>query len=476
MAPETCGVGGDLFALVHRPGWAVPKGLNASGRSGSNADPSMLRSAGSEIPRDHPLSVTVPGCVDGWAELSAELGALDLAACLAPAIDHATTGFEVSNEQAGAFQATMSMYLGHQAVEEFYPGGRPVTAGHVVRRPRLARTLGDIARDGREGFYRGQAAEDIVEELGGIITHDDLASTHANWITPIAATVSGLSAWTIPPNSQGYLGPASLAVFEMIDPPHDPDDPVWWHLLIESYRAVAWERDDLVADPAHAPLPEELLLDPERLGRAARSVDRGRTGTWPKGMGKASGTAYLCVVDDEGMAVSLIQSNYYGTGSAFGARRSGFLLQNRGGGFSLMPGHPNELLPGKRPLHTLSPTLWTAGTSTRWVLGTRGGAMQPQLVAQMAARAILAGQDLETAQAASRWTVEEFGPFSAPKLQLEPGLGPGITDALASLGHQIESMSGPQPGWGPVSIIEVDGDLRTTQRDPRVDTTSAIVT
>ena len=187
MAPETCGVGGDLFALVHRPGWAVPKGLNASGRSGSNADPSMLRSAGGEIPRDHPLSVTVPGCVDGWAELSAELGVLDLAACLAPAIDHATTGFEVSNEQAGAFQATMSMYLGHQAVEEFYPGGRPVTAGQVVRRPRLARTLDVIASDGRDGFYQGQAAEDIVEELGGIITHDDLASNHADWITPIAA-------------------------------------------------------------------------------------------------------------------------------------------------------------------------------------------------------------------------------------------------------------------------------------------------
>ena len=262
----------------------------------------------------------------------------------------------------------------------------------------------------------------------------------------------------------------------MVEPPHDPDDPAWWHLLIESYRAVAWERDDLVADPAHAPLPDELLLDPERLGRAAKSVDRARTGTWPRAMGKASGTAYLCVVDDEGMAVSLIQSNYYGTGSAFGARRSGFLLQNRGGGFSLMPGHPNELLPGKRPLHTLSPTLWTAGTSTRWVLGTRGGAVQPQLVAQMAARAILAGQDLETAQAAPSWTVEEFGPFSTPRLQLEPGLGPGITEALASLGHQIELMSGPQPGWGPVSIIEVDGDLRATQRDPRVDTTSAIVT
>ncbi len=453
----------------------MPRAINASGRSGSNADPKALREAGGGIPQDHPLCVTVPGCVDGWAELSTELGLLDLAACLAPAIDHASSGFEVSNEQASAFRKTMTMYLDHPAVEEFYPGGQPVTPGQVVRRARLARTLEGIAQGGRDAFYRGQAADDIVEELGGAVTRDDLARPHADWITPIAGLVAGLSAWTIPPNSQGYLAPAALAVFEMLGPPDDPEDPNWWHLLIESFRSVAWERDDLVADPSHAPLPEELLLDPERLQRVAASVDRQRTGTWPREMGRASGTAYLCVVDDEGMAVSLIQSNYYGLGSAFGARSSGFLLQNRGAGFNLMPGHPNELLPGKRPLHTLSPTLWTLGASTRWVLGTRGGALQPQLVAQMAARVVIAGQDIEVAQAAPRWTIEEFGPFSESRLQLEPGLGSDVTETLTSLGHRIELRPGPQAGWGPVSIIEVDGDHRATQRDPRVDTTSTVV-
>jgi gamma-glutamyltranspeptidase/glutathione hydrolase len=476
VAPETCGIGGDLFALVHRPGWDRPLALNSSGRAGSNADPDALRSMGhSDIPRDHPLTVTVPGCVDGWATLSAELGALTLADCLEPAIDHASGGFEVSTEQSHAFRQTADMYASHPAVRELYPEGEPVARGDVVRRPRLATTLRAVAQGGRDAFYRGGPADDIVAELGGIITRDDLASSHADWVSPISCRVAGLASWTIPPNSQGYLGPASLAVFEMLDPPDDPDDPTWWHLLIEAYRSLAWERDDLVADPDHAPLPVDLLLDGDRLARAAATVEREKTGVWPTNMGAESGTAYLCVVDSDGMAVSMIQSNYRGTGSAFGAANSGFLLHDRGGGFTLTPGHPNELLPGKRPLHTLSPTIWTFDTEPRWVLGTRGGSVQPQLVAQVAARSILAGQDLATAQTAPRWTVQEFGPFSQARFEVEPGVPSSTLGDLRGRGHAIEELGAPQPGWGPVSIIEVDGERRDTFADPRVDTTRAVV-
>jgi gamma-glutamyltranspeptidase/glutathione hydrolase len=264
-------------------------------------------------------------------------------------------------------------------------------------------------------------------------------------------------------------------VFEMLDPPADTDDPAWWHLLIEAYRSVAWERDDLVAEPESAPLPAELILDRGRLERAAATVDRTRTGRWPRDMGRASGTAYLCVVDGNGMSVSMIQSNYYGTGSAFGARSSGFLLHNRGAGFTLTPGHPNEILPGKRPLHTLAPTLWTSKGEPRWVIGTRGGSLQPQLVAQVAARAVLAGHDLGAAQAAPRWTIEEFGPYSESRLRAEPGIPPATFDRLTALGHRLEVLDAPQSGWGPVSVIEVDGSHVATARDPRVETTMAVV-
>jgi gamma-glutamyltranspeptidase/glutathione hydrolase len=476
VAPETCGVGGDLFALVHSPGWEQPRALNASGRAGSNADADIFRSIGlSEIARDHPLTVTVPGCVDGWAALSSELGALDLATCLAPAIGLAEEGFEVSTEQAQAFRHTASLYHDHPAVREFYPEGEPVTAGARVHRLPLAATLRGVASEGRDFFYLGDPADDIVDELGGTITKDDLAKHHADWVAPISCWVAGLMAWTIPPNSQGYLGPASLAVFEMADPPTDPDNPDWWHLLIEAFRSVAWERDDLVADPDHAPLPPDLLLDPARLRRAAATIDRQRTGMWPKKMGRESGTAYLCVVDGEGMAVSIIQSNYFGTGSAFGAPRSGFLLHNRGAGFTLTPGHPNEMRPHKRPLHTLSPTIWTEANQPRWVIGTRGGSVQPQLVAQVAARAIIAGQDLETTQSAPRWTITDSGPFSKPLSAMEPGVAKSTLDELRRRGHQIEELQGRQSGWGPVSIIEVDGEVRRAAADPRVETTAALV-
>jgi gamma-glutamyltranspeptidase/glutathione hydrolase len=400
---------------------------------------------------------------------------LTLAECLAPAIEHAVEGFEVSTEQEQAFRIAASMYVEHPAVKEFYPGGNPALRGTLIQRPQLAATLRAIAEGGRDAFYQGLPADDIVAALGGTITLDDLAGPHADWVAPISCQVTGMAAWTLPPNSQGYLGPASLAVFEMLGPPGDPDDPEWWHLLIEAFRSVAWERDDVVADPDHAPLSPDLLLDTARLQRAAATIERARSGRWPRHMGKESGTAYLCVVDGEGMAVSMIQSNFHGTGSAFGAANSGFLLHNRGGGFTLTPGHPNELRSGKRPLHTLSPTIWTSGQEPKWVLGTRGGSVQPQLVAQMAARAILAGQSLEVAQMAPRWTVQEFGPFSESRLQIEPGLPPSTIVDLRRRGHSIEELTSLQPGWGPVSIIEVDGDQRDTHADPRVDTTSAVV-
>ncbi|MGA8040821.1 MAG: gamma-glutamyltransferase [Acidimicrobiia bacterium] len=476
VAPETCGIGGDLFALVHFPGWDEPKALNSSGRAGSHADPGRLRAMGHQtIPRDHPMAVTVPGCVAGMEALSRALGSMSLADCLAPAIEHATDGFEVSAEQARAFTTTADLYRHNPAVTAFYPDGEPVARGARVQRPDLARTLASIAADGSSSFYTGVPARDIVESLGEVITLEDLAAPIAEWVEPISAEVAGLTAWTIPPNSQGYLGPATLAVFEMTDPPDDPESPDWWHLLIEAYRCVAWERDDLVADPSHAPLPPAKLLEHERLQRAAAEIDPNRAGVWPRQMARPNSTAYLCVVDDSGLSVSLIQSNYNGTGSAFGAAHCGFLLQDRARGFTLMPGHPNEMSPGKRPLHTLSPTIWTTGTDTRWVLGTRGGGVQPQLIAQMAARVMMAGQPLDSAQEAPRWTVQEFGPFAPPNLSTEPDVPEPILAGLREKGHEVTVLANRQPGWGPISIIGVDGDGRQTAREPRVETTEAVV-
>lgn len=474
VAPETCGVGGDLFALIHRPGWSQPLALNSSGRSGSNANPRPLQEAGlSELPEDSPMVATVPGCIDGLVEMSRRLGSLSLGDCLEPSIQLATDGFEVSIEQARAFARRAPKIGQNPAVSDFYPNGTAVRPGDTVRRSALATVLKSVAADGRAGFYQGIPGADIIEALEGLITESDLEMTQAEWVDPIGVEVADMTAWTMPPNSQGYLGPATLAVFEMLNPPSDPEDPLWWHLLIEAYRSLAWERSDVVADPDHAPLPPPLLMDKERLERAAASISVDNSGIWPR-MGTPSGTAYLCTTDDSGLAVSIIQSNYRGLGSPFGAAHSGFMLQDRGMGFNLVSGHPNELGPGKRPLHTLSPTIWTEADQPRWVLGTRGGAIQPQLVAQVAARAILGDSSLGDAQTAPRWSVSDFGPFSEPVLSIEPGGSDQALSGLRDRGHDVVQLEAPQPGWGPMSIIEIEGSIRRTAPDPRVATTTAL--
>ncbi|MEX0864567.1 MAG: gamma-glutamyltransferase [Acidimicrobiia bacterium] len=476
VAPETCGLGGDLFALVHRPGWSVPKTLNSSGRAGSNADAAAIRRAGhTEIPGDHPAVVTVPGCVDGLVTLNRELGSRPLGELLQPAIDLATRGFEVSDEQSRAFTRQSDVYRANPAISAFYPGGRPVSPGDHVTRSELAATLTRLAATGdRDDFYLGTPGEDIVAALGGIITMDDLARSQAEWVDPLGVEVFGMTAWTTPPNSQGYLGPASLAVFEILGPPDDPDDPAWWHLIIEAYRSMAWERDDLVADPGALPMPPGLIVERSRLERAAASVTDS-AGRWPEAMGRVSGTAYMCAADSDGMGVSIIQSNYRGTGSRFGAARSGFLLHDRGSGFGLMPGHPNALAPGRRPLHTLSPTLWTRGEDPAWLIGTRGGAIQPQLVAQVAARALGGGADPVAALLAPRWAMAEFGPGSGSVLAVEPGVPVAVLEDLDRRGHLVTVLPEPQHGWGPVSMIGLQGERKVAAADPRLDTATALV-
>jgi gamma-glutamyltranspeptidase/glutathione hydrolase len=433
----------------------------------------VLREAGHQsVPPDHPLTVTIPGCVDGLTALSERLGSLKLAACLEPAITLADEGFPASDEQSRAFSMLSHIYSDNPAVAGLYPGGTPVQAGQTVTRADLAHTLRGIADGGRDAFYGGVAGEDIAEVLSPYVTVEDMSRPQHEWIDPLAVAIGDDTAWTIPPNSAGYLGPATLAVFLRLDPPTDPTDPLWWHLMIEAHRSLAWERNQLVSDPDTVPVPPEDLVSDERLDKAAAGVSRERAGTWPTRPAVPTGTAYMCVTDGNGLSVSIINSNYYGTGSPFGAARSGFLLQDRGRGFSLEPGHPNELAPGKKPAHTLSPTLWTRNDRTSWLVGTRGGDIQPQLVAQLAARAVVAGDDLVAAQTAPRWSMTEYGPGERSAVSLEPGTG--VEKALTELGHHVVTKDSPQPGWGPMSIVDRRTDEVNAAADPRVDTARAL--
>lgn len=472
VAPETCGIGGDLFALIHAPGMVRPAALNASGWAGAGGfEADRLLAEEGEMPLFGPHSVTIPGCVAGWAALAETHGRLPLERLLEPARRLARDGIVVTEELAGALDRRGAAITGG-AADELVPDGRPPSVGERVRRPSLATTLDEIAEHGSGAFYTGRVAEAIAEAVGGLLTVDDIADYRPAWVEPIGLDVAGMTGWTIPPNSQGYLTLAALGVLERLDAADDPATNV--HREVEAYRAFAWERDDVVADPAHAPISPATLLDPDRISARAELVDDRRASTWPGGRLVPGGTAYLCVVDADGLGVSLIQSNFHGLGTTLSA--AGFLLHNRGGGFTLTPEHPNRLGAGKRPLHTLSPTIWTDGDRLRAVLGTRGGHQQPQLLMQMARRLWADGLAPDAAQAAPRWTTNELGPDAPSTVVLERGLAEQVGDGLAARGHDVEVADERMGGWGPISVIAIDDDgLRSAAPDPRVRVSSAAV-
>jgi gamma-glutamyltranspeptidase / glutathione hydrolase len=240
---------------------------------------------------------------------------------------------------------------------------------------------------------------------------EDLASYRPDWVEPARLDVFGRTGWTIAPNSQGYLTLATCGVFERSAPPA-PDSPEWQHLLIEAYRAMVWDRDDVVSDPSTAPYGWRQLLSEERLSQRAAGIHPDRIGRWPAPRPVPGGTSYMCTIGADGQAVSFIQSNFMGIGSGIGAGTSGFFLHNRGAGFGLIPGHPNELTPLRRPLHTLSPSLWTRDGRIEALLGTRGGHQQPQLLAQMATHLFWAGwtRPPPSASRAGRWTSSDPEP------------------------------------------------------------------
>jgi gamma-glutamyltranspeptidase/glutathione hydrolase len=474
VLPTTCGIGGDLFALVHTPGMDRPDVLNASGRAGSGLDAAELRKAGhATVPYHGPESVSVPGSVDGWEALIRRHGRLQLADLLASAIELGTTGFEVSLELSDGLGRLHEALRDQPSATALYPDGAVPDPGATLRRPDLAATLTALADGGRDAFYTGAVAQAIAGATGGLLTTDDLAANHPDWVEPIGLEVFGLQGWTVPPNTQGYLTLAALWLAEALDIPADPSDPRFHHGLIEAYRAVAWERDDLVADPDHAPWPPERLLDPTRLRDRLDGIDPDRAAEWPEPSPAPGGTAYFCAIDTSGMAVSCIQSNYAGIGSRVSAGTTGVFLHNRGAGFNLVPGHPNEAAPGKRPLHTLAPTLWTRGTDAAMILGTRGGHQQPQYLAQMAALVLHAGLDPAAAQAAPRWKIDD--PGAGPSLLVvEPGMPEGVVAGLTARGHTVTPGPARTPGWGPISIVTIDdGGRRSAAADPRVTTATA---
>lgn len=475
VAPHLCGMGGDMLAMVHTAG-ERPSALLGVGRAGSGADPDQLRRQGHvTMPvRLDVRTVTVPRAVDGWLAIHGRLGRLPWAEVLGPAIGVAEDGFPASILLALA----SGLLAGTPAGGALCPDGPP-SVGQRVRRPALAATLRSLATGGYDAFYRGAFGAALVELGGGHFTADDLAGPGAVWATPLCRRVWAHDVWTVPPPSQGYLTLAGAVVAERAGVPADPDDPEWPHLMVETTRAVGHDRPARLHDGAEG----EVLLSEERLAAAVSRIDRARAappdvvagaGGWPRAGGD---TTHLCALDAEGNGVSLTQSNALDFGSHLVAGDTGVHLHNRGLGFSLEPGHPAELGPGRRPPHTLSPALVTRPDgSLSHLVGTMGGDAQPHILVQLLARLLQAGQSPEDAIAAPRLALDSP---SAPPFRLwwgddlcvrvEGNAPTAWGTALAERGHRVVPIGALDPssvGCAQVIALGPDGVARGGA-DPR---------
>jgi gamma-glutamyltranspeptidase/glutathione hydrolase len=449
-APNLCGLGGDLFALVHEGGGA-PHVVNASGRAGSGADPERLRREGHEVMpfRLDPRSVTVPGCVDGWLALHARFGRLPLAQVLAGAAGYAADGFPASPLLVGAAR-TLPAPLPPGA--EAYAGlERP---GQRVRRPATAGALVAIGSEGRDGFYRGAFGEGLIALGQGEFTPADLERPLAEWVEPLHARVWSHDLWTVPPGSQGYLTLASARLAEAAALIGDPDAGTWATALVAAATAAGRRRPDELWEGADG----SALLPP--VGSRPESRD----------------TTYLCAVDEDGMGVSLIQSNAAGFGSHLFEPATGINLHNRGIGFSLEAGHPAEYGPGRKPPHTLSPALVTRADGSLYaVLGTQGGDGQPQILLQILARLLVSAQSPGRAIASRRWVLtgsgQGFDTWTAPEgptVVVEEGAPVAWRPALEAAGHRVQAGAAFDHGFGHAHVIvrQPDGML-SGAADPR---------
>ncbi|MEP7202081.1 MAG: gamma-glutamyltransferase [Ilumatobacteraceae bacterium] len=463
-SPHLCGMGGDLFALVHRDGEVFA--LNSTGRAGAGADAAALRAEGyTEMPFRHDIrSVTMPGCVDGWMALHERFGSVPLSDLLQPAIALAADGFPASPLLIGAGERAdegASANLSDLINQLTRPGAR------VVRRG-AARALTDIAEGGRTAFYEGEFGNGLRALGGGLYSDDDFTTPLPEWVTPLTVRTFGVDLWTIPPNSQGYLMLAAAELAGRLELPVDPNDPRFAHLLIEAATAAGFDRPDVLSDAA---IGEELLLsiaqriDQINTERSSRRWAPGRDGD----------TTYLCAIDGKGMGVSLIQSNAAGFGSALAEPNTGINLHNRGIGFNLREGHPAEFLPGHRPPHTLCPAMATSDGNLRAVFGTMGGDAQPQILLQLAARLFHYGQSPAVAIHAGRWALQgsstgfdTWTSGDAPTVTVEGNAPDDWMAVLAARGHNVAGRPPYDSGFGHAHAIVIDDDgFRTGVADPR---------
>jgi gamma-glutamyltranspeptidase / glutathione hydrolase len=466
VEPMSCGIGGDLFAIVWDAKTKRLYGLNASGRAPAAATIDLFKARSLEaIPTHGPLSWTVPGCVDGWDQLRKQFGTKPWPELLAPAIAYAETGFPVSEIIAADWSgAEDSLKEVPTSAACYLPGGHAPQKGSVFRNPGLARSLRAVAQNGRDAFYRGPLADAIVRysrSAGGLFALSDFAEHTSNFIDPVSTNYRGYDVWELPPNGQGIAVLQMLNLLEPFDLKNmGPQSAESLHLMIEAKKLAYEDRARFYADPNFASLPIATLISKPYAARRRRELNPDRANLSPMpGDPMQSDTIYMTVVDQDFNCVSLIQSNFHGFGSQHVPGDLGFVIQNRGSQFALDPKHLNHLEPRKRPFHTIIPGFVTKNGQPWLSFGLMGGDMQAQGHAQVICNMIDFGMDVQEAGDVARF--RHFGssePTGRPaegggEVALESGINTEVRRRLKAKGHRLGESPG---GFGGYQAIRID--------------------
>ncbi len=467
VEPISNGIGSDLFAIV----WDGKElaGLNASGRSPAAWTPEYFAGK-TAVPTRGWNSVSVPGCVSAWVELSERYGQLPFEKLFEPAIEYAFNGYLVSPFVAQRWEQQVPELKNQPGFAyAFLPGGRAPRAGERFALRDAAGTLELIAETRGKAFYEGELAARIEAHAvacEGAMTRDDLAAHTNDWVGTISQDYRGYTVHEIPPNTQGVVCLMALGMLSHFDVARAPvDSPDSVHLQIEAVKLAFADARAYVADPAAmAEVKHSHLLDPDYLAGRAKLIDMQRARDFGHGTPPRGGTIYLTTADAEGLMVSLIQSNFMGFGSGVVVPGTGISLQNRGSGFVLEPDHPNRVAPRKRPYHTIIPGFVTKNGVPVMSFGLMGGTMQPQGHTQLMVRMIDYGQSPQTAIDGPRFRV-----MTGLDVNLESAFPPATVSELSRRGHRIVELPAGYMDFGCAQIaLRIDGGY-VAASDPRRD-------
>lgn len=487
VEPHMNGIGGDLFALVWHAESEKLYALNATGRSGYAFSREVLREQGLDrVPGEGPLSWMVPGAVDGWAELLERFGSMTLEEVLAPAIAYARAGFPVTEVIAGDWRAAEpSLARWADSAATYLPNGRAPRVGEVFRNPDLARSYELVAAAGRDGFYQGPIAEQIVtfgQDNGAYLSMRDFADHTSTWVKPVSSSYRGYDIWQLPPNSHGITALMMLNMLEGFDLSsmgHNSAEAL--HLMVEAKKLAFADRSTYVADPEFNELPVAQLISKDYGVRRRQLIDLRRASAQVAAGDPLGGdpleegdTVYLAVVDKDRNAVSLIQSIFAAFGSQVVPGQVGFAMQNRAMGFSMDPDHLNALEPHKRSLHTNMPGMVTRDGRPVLVYGVMGGNMQPQGHTQVLANILDFGLNVQEAGDAARFrhrpdSAAGVAAANGGTIYLESGVPEEVVARLRQMGHQVERAGGRIMGGYQAILIHPATGMLHGGSDPRKD-------